>query len=74
MGAEDKWILLAHDEAMYEIINSTSGRRLFAQEGRHGRSGVGATTGWKDVADQKWWLGAQGDGTYAIVNAESFRS
>ena len=23
LGAEDKWILLAHDEGMYEIINST---------------------------------------------------
>ena len=49
LGAEDKWILLAHDEAMYEIINSTSGRHS-----SHRKADM-AEVVWEPLQDGRMW-------------------
>lgn len=58
------------------LRNFDCSRRLFAQDGKHGEDGVGASEpgGVGTILnDQTWLLEAQADGTYVIKNAFSQR-
>jgi len=55
------------------IKNVHSKRRLFAQSGKSGESGVGAMRDGPIHADQKWSIEPVGDGLYKVQNVHSNR-